>query len=352
LSIIYRCVEDLSTLELIVDLEIKVWGLEPRDAAPANLLHAIVDHGGVLIAAEADNEPIGLCLAFPARQGKDWMLWSHMAAVHPQYQGQGIGFQLKQMQRQWAIKQGYKRIGWTFDPLQRTNAHFNIRKLGAQCSKYLVNYYGEMTDSINSGMPSDRLEVSWILEASKSDTKESFQNSSVGPMVKADRSGAPLFDESAMQHKVLSIEIPSSISDLKRTTPEIALAWRLTVRRAMQEAFSRNYTIVDFVSGNDHSYYVLQAATPWWLYVVRCNDDSYYTGITVNLDRRIHEHNSGKGAAYTAARKPVQLIASWQFPSQSGALRAEAAFKRLSRQQKSDLIQQKVNYREGLFCSL
>jgi len=78
----------------------------------------------------------------------------------------------------------------------------------------------------------------------------------------------------------------------------------------------------------------------WFLYVLRCADGTLYTGVTTNLARRVAEHNSGRGARYTAGRRPVALIAAWRFPDRGAAQRAEARFRRLSRARKLALTAQ------------
>ena len=67
----------------------------------------------------------------------------------------------------------------------------------------------------------------------------------------------------------------------------------------------------------------------WYLYVLRCKDDSFYTGITTDLARRLKEHRAGRGSNYTRAHLPVSLIAAWEFPDRSSATRAEYKFKSL-----------------------
>jgi putative endonuclease len=75
------------------------------------------------------------------------------------------------------------------------------------------------------------------------------------------------------------------------------------------------------------------------LYIVRCADESLYTGITTDLSRRVIEHNAGKaGAKYTRARRPVELVYSKKYRGRSTASKAEAALKRLSRKEKLALI--------------
>lgn len=72
----------------------------------------------------------------------------------------------------------------------------------------------------------------------------------------------------------------------------------------------------------------------FYMYVLACADGSLYTGYTVELPKRLAAHNAGVGAKYTRARLPVQVKAWCEFPDRRAAMRAEAAFKRLSRSQK------------------
>ena len=78
----------------------------------------------------------------------------------------------------------------------------------------------------------------------------------------------------------------------------------------------------------------------WFVYVVRCRDGSLYTGISNDVDARVACHNSGKGARYTRARRPVQLVYTERKRSRSYALRREAAIKALPRTDKVLLIEQ------------
>lgn len=74
------------------------------------------------------------------------------------------------------------------------------------------------------------------------------------------------------------------------------------------------------------------------VYVLECADGTYYTGYTTDLDRRIAEHNAGKGAKYTRGRTPVQLIHTESFGSRSAAMAREYEIKQLSRAEKERLV--------------
>lgn len=79
--------------------------------------------------------------------------------------------------------------------------------------------------------------------------------------------------------------------------------------------------------------------TAYYTYIVTCADGSLYTGITTDVERRLHEHNcTSRGAKYTRSRRPVQLVACWPAADRSTALREEARIKRLTRKQKLELI--------------
>ena len=77
----------------------------------------------------------------------------------------------------------------------------------------------------------------------------------------------------------------------------------------------------------------------YYLYIVECADGTLYTGITVDLNRRIDEHNSSKlGAKYTRSRRPVELLYSKRFRSRSAASKEEYRIKSLSREEKMGII--------------
>jgi len=75
-----------------------------------------------------------------------------------------------------------------------------------------------------------------------------------------------------------------------------------------------------------------------YFYVLECADQSFYAGYTNNVDRRVAVHNAGKGAKYTRARGPVECIYVEEFDTKQEAMRAEYAFKQLTRTQKMKYI--------------
>lgn len=76
-----------------------------------------------------------------------------------------------------------------------------------------------------------------------------------------------------------------------------------------------------------------------YTYIVKCSDETFYTGWTNDLEKRIEMHNSGKGAKYTKARLPVELVYYEAFDTKEEAMSREWYIKRLSRSEKQKLIE-------------
>jgi len=76
----------------------------------------------------------------------------------------------------------------------------------------------------------------------------------------------------------------------------------------------------------------------WFVYILECNDGTYYTGITNDLEKRILAHNNGTGAKYTRVRRPVRLMVSFEAIDRSLASKEEYRIKQLTRKEKEKLI--------------
>ncbi len=77
----------------------------------------------------------------------------------------------------------------------------------------------------------------------------------------------------------------------------------------------------------------------YFCYILECADGSYYTGWSLDPERRCREHNAGRGARYTRSRRPVRLVYQEELPDRTSAMRREAQIKRLSRTGKKNLVQ-------------
>lgn len=77
-----------------------------------------------------------------------------------------------------------------------------------------------------------------------------------------------------------------------------------------------------------------------YVYILRCADGTLYTGWTTDLERRLAEHNGGRGAAYTRGRRPVALVYCEPQPDRASAMRREAQIKRRGKRYRERLVQQ------------
>ena len=82
----------------------------------------------------------------------------------------------------------------------------------------------------------------------------------------------------------------------------------------------------------------------WFTYILICNDDTFYCGITNNIPHRLLAHSKGTGAKYTRGRLPVYLAAYWEFDTKSLAAKEEYRIKQLTRKEKRDMIKTTSNF--------
>lgn len=87
----------------------------------------------------------------------------------------------------------------------------------------------------------------------------------------------------------------------------------------------------------------------YYVYMLLCRDQTFYTGTSNNVEKRVATHNAGKGSKYTKIRRPVKLMYSEELENKSQALKREIAIKKLSRQQKVSLLKSHgINWRDYL----
>lgn len=166
---IRECVT-LDQLADCVDLQREVFALPEVELSPVRHLVVTRNAGGFTLGAYDDERLVGFVLSVPAFMRGQRAFYSHMTAVHAEYQSYGIGGRLKWAQRSRALSDGVKHIKWTFEPVKSRNAYFNLEKLGAIVSEYEVNFYGvDYTTAPGEkiGLASDRLFAEWHLASDK-----------------------------------------------------------------------------------------------------------------------------------------------------------------------------------------
>lgn len=286
-----KILDSIDQIKKVEDLQKVVWPGSDTDVVPAHLLITAVHNGGFVLGAfpaEGLEPPlVGFAFGFPGvystPDGPRLKHCSHMLGVHPEFRGKGLGFKLKRAQWQLVRKQGTDRITWTYDPLLSRNAHLNINRLGAVCSTYRREVYGEMRDGLNLGVASDRFEVDWWVNSQRVNKRLSSkvrtrlglehyiaadaeiinpaQLNNKGWVVPSaagefrSQSGA-----AAAKHNILLVEIPSDFMALKEADIELAKEWRKETRTLFEDLFKRGYLVTDFVylpGDIPRSYYVM-----------------------------------------------------------------------------------------------
>ncbi len=264
-NIVISELQSMRELSATVELQKAVWGMDDAEVASPHTLRAIVHSGGAVFGAAAQGRLVGFCFGFAAPRAGELWLWSHMTGVHPCFQRAGVGFMLKQAQRDWALRQGYRWMAWTFDPLQCGNANFNFNRLGITAGAYSVNHYGDMQDGINAGLASDRLEAHWRLDAphvremAAGAPRSAEQDlSDLRKLLYVDAAGATRhMRETAPDGGRYGIEIPLCIAELKRRDITRAKQWQLCLREAITDLLAAGYIVSGFARGSEAGCYIL-----------------------------------------------------------------------------------------------
>jgi predicted GNAT superfamily acetyltransferase len=235
---------------------------------PHDIMRSLAHAGGQVHGAFREGQLVGAAVAVfgsPASAS----CYSLIAGVSPEAASRGVGLALKLAQRAWALGAGVVWMRWTFDPLLRRNARFNISRLGAVGTEYLVDFYGEIADGVNDP-ETDRLAVSWDLRAALP-----------GPAAPADLPGPRVPSGEGVPRAILAAGpagepvagtvpgagssgpgrlrcwIPDGILSIRRTDPGLARRWRLAVREALGGAIGDGYQVTGLM---EPGWYVLEKA--------------------------------------------------------------------------------------------
>jgi predicted GNAT superfamily acetyltransferase len=243
-----RELRELDELDAVYRLYDGIWRPDPRNPpVTTELLRALTKAGNYVVGAFDGDAMVGACVGFFAAPSEG-ALHSHVAGVSGQ--ARGIGFALKVHQRAWAMLRGVDVISWTFDPLVRRNAYFNIVKLAARPTEYLTNFYGDMHDGINSGGDTDRLLVRWELSspavavAASGVPAVAELASDAVVALSSGADGGPVFG--TLAGETLLVAVPPDIEGLRRTDLATAQAWRTAVREVLGTLLAEGATVTGF----------------------------------------------------------------------------------------------------------
>ncbi|MCM3080635.1 GNAT family N-acetyltransferase [Brevibacillus invocatus] len=266
MRISYRKLETLHQLEEVSQLDALIWEANP---IPTHQTLTAVKNGGLCIGAFHNEKMIGFVYGFAGYVEKEVYLCSHMMGIHPAYQNQGIGYRLKMKQAEEAKILGYHTIRWTYDPLEMRNGFLNISKLGAICSEYIENCYGDMNDRFNQGLPSDRFHVEWFIDSPYQHQRyylfagQTIQKQAllaewevVADLPRITRKKT--IDEQ-LPSEAYFIPIPSRFQEIKKQDISLAKEWRSQTREIFQHSFQLGWTVANVIQPSDEpvSFYAL-----------------------------------------------------------------------------------------------
>jgi predicted GNAT superfamily acetyltransferase len=266
MRITVRELQNPKEFESAEEVQMSAWGMGPRGAAPKEVMIAINDNGGLVLGAFDGKKMVGFALTLVGHMEGEVYMYSHMTGVVKEYQSRGVGYLIKQKQRELSLKRGFTFIAWTFDPIIARNAYFNFNKLGVVARNYLVDYYGPMNDSINAGWPTDRFLCEWFIEPAKLKTIKSYSRAPL-------RDAPVLIDKRGSGQEALCrdwridigaeralVDIPSDVVALKLKHPEEGRRWREATREIFKAYFAAGYSAVALLEKEDGLQYLLTKA--------------------------------------------------------------------------------------------
>jgi predicted GNAT superfamily acetyltransferase len=222
-----RTLESASDMAMIGTVFQQVWGTA-TPIVTVELLVAISHAGGYVAGAFESGNAVGASFGFLADHEGQRALHSHVTGILPGVQHSGVGRAMKNHQRDWAVERDIPWIIWTFDPLVRRNAWFNVEVLGGHITEYLENFYGPMTDSINQHDESDRLVVAWPT---------------------SDDVPRPAVPEPST---TTMVSTPEDIVVLRRTDPSAASHWRFQLRNELKPLLDAGGVVTEFTRDGDY----------------------------------------------------------------------------------------------------
>ena len=234
-----RHCHSLAEYETCVDLELRIWG--EQIAVPSAIFVVAHHTGGQILGAFDDDKMVGFTLALVGTRSGKPFLHSHMTAVLPAYQNQGVGRRLKLFQRQDALKRDIRLVEWTFDPLELKNAHFNFVRLGAIARRYISNCYGVTESPLHAGLPTDRLVAEWWLDSDR---------------VKNILADSPMPTAAATQ----TISLPANLGDLKAKDRESAARLQSQARDQFRNVLHQGYIATSVERRGETVDYILEPA--------------------------------------------------------------------------------------------
>ncbi len=272
-----RPLEQIEEYHQAEQLQRLAWHMDDDlEVTPLHLLVTMQKNGGLVLGAFEGARMIGFLCGFIGRTPDGAIKHcSHQMATLPDYQRHGVGQRLKWFQREWVLQQGINWITWTYDPLETVNGYLNIVKLGAVCHTYLRNVYGDLTDALNKGLPTDRFQVDWWLDSQRVASAREGNGPTPRTLPEALALGAeivnPVFfrdglpDPQGWQRldlPLLLVEVPAHFQAVKVRSFEAARAWRALTHEIFAGYFQAGHSVTNLIrhqdEGGERCFYLLE----------------------------------------------------------------------------------------------
>ena len=241
------------------------------------LLATVNRVGGLLLGAyDTDAVPIrlrGCLIDLPAHRHGHLCRQTLLHYVEESARNCGVGYRLREKEREMCQKDNVELITWMIDPLRGAQAHFAFNKIGAIATSYERDVYGELTDPDNAGLATDRLTTEWwiacprvaeIVEKGRlpHHYRYGFDRMEVVTKTVATDSGVRRLSkvETDFRSDVLLFEIPVDLDRVRTCDADLARDWRVKTRDAFEVLFAGGYVISGFVHEAGRSFHLFEQA--------------------------------------------------------------------------------------------
>jgi len=267
-----RTLDDLAACER---LQRRLFG----DHASASVLsvpalRAVAESGGLLLGVRsgaATRELVGAIVDLSATWEGFGALFSHVFGVSPEVRNRGVGSSLRAAERRLAQEAGIDIVRAWVDPLRSLESHLLWNKIGAIGTTYERNVFGELSDSANRGLATDRVHVEWWLRSPRtlalldegrpaSHVRVRLHEMVVATRTKAASSGRRVLVDVKLEPdaaKVL-VEIPVDVDLLRDEDPAEARRWRVGTRELFEQLLGTGYLLVGLVHEGGRSFQLLE----------------------------------------------------------------------------------------------
>ena len=250
----------------------------PSLAVPA--LVAVDRCNGLILGAVDDEERMHGALVDVSSAGEGLTSWfTAFCAVSEGKRNEGIGSRLRYHEREFGIERRISLVRWAIDPLRGLQAHIAFNKLGAIAISYKRNLYGELHDSRNDGLATDRLIVEWWLTSPRVNAVVDRQvlpyhfHLGLDKMEVATRTAVTddgcrrlvKFDDSVCDgvtsNGVVLVEVPAKLDRMRSENIDLARHWRVQTREIFERMFDSGYVITGFVHEGGRSFQLFERAS-------------------------------------------------------------------------------------------